>query len=70
MIHPLILKDPGLNAFVNLLSLFEYKKLITPNPTRIIIPNIPTGESIVFFLKIIKSKTLTISYLKAPSQCH
>ena len=49
MIHPLILKEPGLNAFVNLLSLFEYKKLIMPNPTRIIIPNIPTGESIVFF---------------------
>ena len=57
MIQPLILKEPGLNAFTNLLSLFENKKLITPNPTRITIPNIPTGESIVFFLKIVKSAT-------------
>lgn len=57
MIQPLILKEPGLNAFTNLLSLFENKKLITPNPTRIIIPNIPTGESKVFFLKIVKSAT-------------
>ena len=45
IIQPFILKEPGLKAFVNRLSRFENKKLITPNPTRIIIPNIPTGES-------------------------
>ena len=51
IIHPLILKEPGLKAFVNLLSRFEYKKLITPKPISMTIAIIPTGESIVFLFK-------------------
>ena len=52
IIQPLILNVPGLNAFVNRLSRFEYLKFITPKPINIIIANIPTSDSIFLFINI------------------